>query len=417
MSKAIYLKYGKKVYRVIQDTSIPSVLNALPSSNHSSVDTDSRLGVVTANLHFTNMEGSCIKTNGEMYDELVKYLKDNQVTQIDTIQPRFKIYLDYSIYKNNCECDHNIVIRDLNPTDAAVLLGVGKNNECVYRRVKNFNPKVEFNINNALPLGIMKSASTNYKFKINDVSIYQDLSVIPNTIHNSIYNTSYCGCVEGGTIIDSLSNYAVIYSTAQEGIIISDIDLNFVPRKIIVDLKFCMASLIVAFDDSNINAIIQENVDKKYNVNPDPDGTNDNDRPGGNQSMLDENDGHVPADGSEVPNEDGWFDYYELCTSKHPGALLVVEDLISDRVYDATKMIKRRTVIKDIPNVNIGDYVRYVEATKDEDSTFIETPGTSDSGSSDTGNTGSGSGDSSTDGTNTQTSNDDDIIAIDIDEL
>jgi hypothetical protein len=65
------------------------------------------------------------------------------------------------------------------------------------------------------------------------------------------------------------------------------------------------------------------------------------------------------ADGSEEPDENGWFDYYELCRSTTPCALQVVEDLIPDTIYDTHKMIRKKKVIKDIPNVTVGDFVIY----------------------------------------------------------
>ena len=139
------------------------------------------------------------------------------------------------------------------------------NNELVYRRVKTFDPMIEFATANQLPLGIMKTADSNYHFKINDISIYQDkFNGSGCNCHNSIYCTPY-SANSCATITDVLTDYICVYSSAVAGIQFKDIDINFVPKTIDLKINLTMANLIVAYDDADIIATLQEVIKKNMN--------------------------------------------------------------------------------------------------------------------------------------------------------
>ena len=360
MSKAIYTTLNGRVFQILQDTVEPSILTTLPSQNQVSTNTDDHLKTVTATVKISNMETSCVHTNAEKYKAMCEYLRKMEVTEMNGISDKYQVYLDYAIYSNGCEITHSVVIKPITAKDAAILLGVATNNELVYRRVKMFEERIIFGINNPLPLGIMDCQKKNYVFKINDITIYQDLSTLTtDNLHNSIYETCYkaCGCGHS-TVNDSLIGYAPVFSTSASGMCITDITIDFVPRKIVVALNITNAEYIVAYDSNEIDQIIQDNIDKKYAPEPDPHGDDED-------GKIPDSDDLPDADGSEEPNEDGYYNYYERCLSTTPGALLVVEDLISDKVFDKTKMIRKKKILLDIPDIMIGEYVHFVEAVKD----------------------------------------------------
>lgn len=359
MPKAIYTMINSKYYKINQDTSVPKKLCEFPSENHTQSSFDERLKQATYNVYISTMEKTCIKSNRAKYYEMINHLKDKLITEIDTVQNTFRVAIDYTICNSSCELDHSVAIKPLSPSDAAIILGVATNNESVYRRVKTFAQEIDFALSNPLPLGIMSTASSSYSFKINDITIYQDLSPISDTLHNSIYNKGCC--CKSTTVSDSLSKYAAIFSTSALGIEIQQLSISFIPRKIIVNLYMCLAGLIEAYDENEVINILIENIENKYNPDTDPDDPDAGDD-GDDDGTIPDADKYPDADGDETPNSDGWYDYYEKCLSTNPKALLVVEDLISDAMYDSNKMIRKKKVIKDIPDVAVGDYVRYVEA-------------------------------------------------------
>lgn len=362
--KAIYTVLNDKIYRIDQDTAEPKTLASMPKSEHSVMSTDTVMKKVTASIFLNTMETTAVKSNRELYNTLKRTIEYKKITEIPTIYDRYMLVIDYQLYDSKCEICHNVVTKPASASDAAILLGVAANNELCYRRVKVFDPIIEFAVANQLPLGIMKSADTEYHFKINDVSIYQDTSNIPGCCHNSIYCTPY-RADDSSTIIESLSGYARVYSTAEQGLKISDLDIGFVPKTIDLRINFVLSSLIVAYDDADIKTLIQRIIAEKYNPQPvpTPPDTGDDDDEGG--SLYPGYD-HKPADGDYRPNKDGLYDYYERCNSTTPGALLVVENLIPDLSYKVETMIRKRLVIKDIPDIEIGEYVHYVEGFEDD---------------------------------------------------
>lgn len=360
--KAIYTILNNKIYRINQDTSVPKTLASMPTKEHSVVSADTALKKMTATVFLNTMESTNIKSNKELYNMMKNTIRQHHITEIPVIYDRYMMLIDYQLFDSKCEICHNVVTKPVTASDAAILLGVAANNELVYRRVKEFDPIIEFATANQLPLGIMKTADTEYHFKINDISIYQDTSSVPGCCHNSIYCTPY-SVNSASTVFDALSGFVCIYSTNAAGIQISDIDINFVPRTIDLKINFTLASLIVAYNDADIVTLVQEVINDKYHPQPPtpevgPDGPDETLFPGKD---------HKPADGDYTPNRDGWYDYYERCLSTNPGALLVVEDLIPDISYKVDKMIKKHLVKKDIPDITVGEYVHYVEVYDDDD--------------------------------------------------
>lgn len=359
--KAIYTVLNNKIYRIDQDTSEPKILVPMPTKEHSVVNSDTTLKKVTATVFLNTMETTNIKSNKELYNMMKNTIERQKITEITDIYDRYMLLIDYQLFDSKCEICHNVVTKPASAQDAAILLGVAANNELCYRRVKQFDPIIEFAVANQLPLGIMKTADSEYHFKINDISIYQDTSKVPGCCHNSIYCTPYRSD-DSSTIIESLSGYVRIYSTAAEGMQISDIDIGFIPKTIDLKINFTLASLIVAYDDADIKTLIQTIIANKYAPQPTPPSTG----PDGDDETLFPGKDHIPADGDFRPNKDGWYDYYERCESTTPGALLVVENLIPDIAYKIDTMIKKKLVKKDIPDISVGEYVHYVEGYEDD---------------------------------------------------
>ena len=368
--KAIYLNLGEKVYKLNQDTRIPNLLEYMPTENKSSINTDEALKTVVETLEFSTMESSGIKSNGQRFNDLKRYLIKKRITQIYNLYDRFKIAIDYSLNNGICELSRNIVIKDMTSTDAVILLGVGTNSECVYRRVKDLKGTLDFGITVPVPLGISSPGTKEYKLTIHDISFYIDTKPYIGDVHNSIYNTP-CGCsAYSSTISQNLKDYTLLYSTSVEGLAIQDLQIKFMPRKVSLDILLTYAGLTVVYDDKEINDIIKGNIRHKYHPHHDPH-THPN-HP--NHTEIPDSDYLPDADGCTKPDKHGWFDYWEKCNATTPYAKLVVEDLTPDSIYDQKTMVKISKIIKDIPTIQIGEYVHYVEAIEDDPITHHSHP-------------------------------------------
>lgn len=359
--KAIYIKIGKKVYKVKQNTATPTSMTVRTPGVSSSLNVDTYNKVVTQNVYINNLKKPGTKSNGELYEELVEYLKTHKITEIKEIQNFFKVYLEYTAYDGHKEIDHGSLIKPIIPLDKAVLLGVATNNECVYRRVKTFAPTIDFKMNNPVPHGIMQTNKANYRLKINNIAIFEDFTEHPE-IHESTYEVGYG--MQSSIVQSSFDNMQMIYSTENLGIDIQEINLSFAPRTISIALDVVLADYIVAYNDNDIQKILIENIEEKYRPTPQPEEDppvipEDPEVP---DYMIPDTDEKPDADGKYKPDKDGYFNYYERCTDSTPHGLLVVEDLIPDGYYDVVSMIKVSKVKKDIEDIEVGDYVIFRES-------------------------------------------------------
>lgn len=355
--KAIYTVLHGKVFKVKQDTNIPTTLTQKAPGVSSTVNTDSATKAVTQFVNINTLETPATKTNRELYEEVVAYLKKNKVTCIKTIQNFFKIYMDYTVYEGNKEVEHAAVIKPITPEDMLYPLGVATNSECVYRRVKTFEPQVDFRLRNELPFGVMQTKRGNYTFKINNVCIFQDFSSAQE-IHNSVYETPYM--IGSDTLNHNLENMVMIYSSANEGLDIQPIRLDFSPRSISVKFDITLCNFFVAYNDADIDKILLDNINEKYNPDKgDIDVPNDDPNEG---ILIPEPPKHPSADGHYRPDKDGFYEYYQRCFETTPNALKVVEDLLPDNIFDPDNMVKLSLVIRDVPDIEIGEYVLFVKA-------------------------------------------------------
>lgn len=354
--KAIYTIFNERVYRINQDTTIPNELTFKKPGVTASTSEDRYNKELIYNLSINTLQKPGTLSNKELYEYMKDLMWKKMITEIPRIQDKYKLYFDYSIYENGHEIDHQSVMKPIDPRDKAYMLGVATNNETVYRRCKTFDPKIEFKTRNCLPHGIINTPKTNYMFKIHNVAIFEDFSDKDYGKHCSIECNPYD--MEANSIKSSLELMTMIYSTEAEGIGLAPVMLNYVPRSVCVNMDIILANLIVAYNDKDIEDILVEIIESKYSEDANSTGSNDDDP----SRLIQDEESKPSGDGDFRPDRRGYFDYYERCTAANPHSLLVVEDLIPDGYYDINTMIKKKMVVKDIIDIEVGEYVHYCES-------------------------------------------------------
>lgn len=352
-TKAIYTKVGNNYFKVIQDVSNPSIIFRMPET-HTTMETNPAIKQVQSSIWINPICVNTVQTNKEAYDEMVEYLSFEKITQIDNIQNRFVMYMDYSVYnENGNEVNHNVVSKEVEPIDAMYPLGVGMDSELLYKQIKSFKADLSFSVKNPYPYGIMRNnvKGTMYSMKINDIALYQDLLYGSNFIDKHYSASENCYAYGSHTIDSALRGMKKIFSTYDMGITLAAVEVSFVPRTVMLKIQMACDNTIVVYDDYDIKNIISENLRWKYTTPQPPVIDPDNDVPDGEN--------YPESDGTREPNSEGKYDYYERVTADTQGALLVVEDELSGALYDNYKMIHKYLVINDIPDIEIGDYVKY----------------------------------------------------------
>jgi hypothetical protein len=347
--KAIYTKVDGTYYKVNQSTTTPSKIYNMPET-HSIMNSDTAIQQVNSKIWINTISKNTMQTNKEAYDEMIQYFVANRTTQIDYINDRFLIYVDYTILDmDGKEVTHSVVQQEIKGDDALAILGVNGVCECIYKQVKEFNTEFEFTVKNNYPIGIMYNNNRSYKLIINDLAIYQDL----NETHRSCDANPYE--YQSHTIASMLEGLKKIYSSYDNGFSFSAVDVPFVPRKIVLTINLAIDSLIVVYDNNVVNTLLIDNAAANYS---DECNCHDNDEddtpvvPNGVEI-------YPEADGSLVM-DNGEYDKYERTTEDHPDKLLVVSDDVAGNEYNPTKMVHISMITNDIPDITVGEYVRYV---------------------------------------------------------
>ena len=253
-TKAIYTKVDGTYYRVNQDISNPTDVVKMPRT-HSQMATDQAAKVVNTTIWVNTLDSECIKSNKELYDEMLDHIEKTDIVEINTIENHFVLYCDYTIFnERDEEVSHSAFTKKIKPSDAIYPLGVDQESELVYKQVKVFNSDIALNVKNEYPMGIMKNSSNiKYRMHINDISIFQDLVYTDSDEHKSTDKNSY-------PIPSILYTMVRVYSTHQNGIVISAVEIPFIPKKIVVGLNIVLDDLIVVYDNQAVKDAINKNM-------------------------------------------------------------------------------------------------------------------------------------------------------------
>lgn len=363
--KSIYAEIGGKYYQMNQSSAIPVEMIRPDAGINSKVVVDAGDKRLTQEIVINTMTATGIKSNKELYCRMIKHLKKAKITDVPVLPNFFKMYVDYTIFDGEREVDHSCVIKPVGPADKILPLGVATNNETVYRRVKELHQTVEFRTRVPVPVGITQRGTCKgrYSMKINNIIVYLD-TYADKDRHESTYENPYGG--NSSTLMGSLDTLLPIFSTDSEGYDFDRTSVSFLPRVLRIDINVILTNFIVAYTGDEVDKIIQDNIEYKYE-GKDPD-IDTGDKPGcgcDEGTLIPDPSTRPGADGKEDPDEDAWFDYYERCTATNPNGLLVVENAMSDAIFKEDKMVRQKDVIKDIPDIKVGEHVIYCEAITD----------------------------------------------------
>lgn len=353
--KAFYKKIDSRYYKINQsNVRTPANISRM-GTTHTSVSCNCSADTVGIHVWVETMDKQHPPTNRKLVGEMKEFLKENLVTQIDTLEDNYKVYLDYTILDTNGnQVEHSVSLMDVMPIDAIRPLGINCYDELIYRQVKILKPQFNLVLTRNIPFGIMQTKTGSCEFQINDIIILQEFAQNDNT------PSMYCGCYKYGssTIQSTLENMMTIYSTKNEGIVIEGIGFSQVPRRINIDLEFSLSDEIIVYDDGQIDAIIEENTN---HMDPDTDDTDYDGVCGCNPCPV-----HKPDPKPEPPIEDDTEpEIYELCSKLTANHLVVVSDYIMDKFFDSESMVRKKDVLPSIPTIEVGDCV--VIADKDWD--------------------------------------------------
>lgn len=253
--KSIYSIYGDKVYRHLQKIK-PVRLLASWEQSSSSVEINGRC-VKNRVVINTITDPFNADSNKQCYEKLEEFIREKATKNIDVISDKFKLKVDYSIKKDNCDAERFTVMKDVTYEDKAFVLGINEENESVYRRVRCLNPIIKLQNTVRVPQGISECMRSSYIININSIELFQYKSDDVVQVNPSIYDTPLkCNC---SLVRSDLAESICVYSSLDDHIAFQPITVKFVPSLIELDIKILLSNLIVAYNNETIDEIVIEN--------------------------------------------------------------------------------------------------------------------------------------------------------------
>ena len=338
------------MYAVINDTACQfPIVDQIVEIDRSSVE--------NLSVHSTRSNGSISiaydlfnevnsDTNRIRYEDFLNFLKEKKVTAMTLMNNTYKIFVDVVIYDASKQViEEGIKIHEVSAEDMVKLYEVSSTSELQYVFTKKFHTVVPCNVANAhtRTFGINGRQRVPRYVRIRNISIRADYKKPENTnevvkLNQTLIDTTISRV--SPTISDVKEKMIEIYNSCGTNLAIIDIGSGY-PRSIELDISVTLDGFIVPYNDVEINKIIDENIgeEEPEPTPPGPDDPDDPDNPG--------------CDCSE------FFSQYERCSENDVEAKVVVADADYDPEGDCYKY---SDVKKDIPDIKVGEYVKYVES-------------------------------------------------------
>lgn len=338
-----YIIKNDKVYKINIPQEILELSVSLKRGISSNLEIDKVNKRVVSNI-FVNSTPEIFKSNKVKVDELKKYIKKNNIKDIETLQDTHKAVINYTIFINDKESETGQIVKPIKCESKAILLGISENDELLYRKVREFTFDSVFTILHSTPYGINKNINDKFSIKINNISIYSSKFEFREN-HKSLDGIRF----ETDSLVPKActDDSVCIYSSREDNIDFNPIETNFDPRYIDINYSFIIEDYIELHDGNVISQLLLENNNKIKELPK----VNDTDS---NTSIPE------PPVTQHEPSKPKITKYIKS-TLETPNALKVVDDTTIEDNFDELTMVKKSTVINDLPEININDYVLKTE--------------------------------------------------------
>lgn len=231
------------------------------------------------NLNISNAESNMI-TNKEFFEDTVLRIKEENIKEIPTLAPRYRVLIDYMLYNNsdNIVVDEGVITKMIEAQNAFLPLGLDpENNELVYRVVKQISGAFDFIYRTNIPFGIMKHATEKLTLYINRVQIQQAKTHVGNlAVDEKACRTGIVierGNPNATTEYNFIDTYVTIFDTLLEGMKIEPVETEMVPRKITIDVNIILNNYFYTSNPDDVLQHVQDNIDAEIpepTPKPDP---------------------------------------------------------------------------------------------------------------------------------------------------
>lgn len=303
---------------------------------------------ITVNL----LDNKTGMTNQEYYEEFLNTLIEKKVTDLTYVKNNFKIFVDTVIYDAKRQViDEGIKIHNIDAKNVARLLAVDRNSDCQYIPQKKFSLHIPYTFP-VYRTGITSERKSPRYIRIRNISIFAEINQSNSNGIKKLNQTLLDQTISpvSPTIQAAKEDMVEIYNSCNVNLGV--IDLITSPRTIDLNIEIALEGFVYAYDEVDIQKILTDNKNQGGTVNPDPPGPDDPDQP-------------VDPDNPDCPcgcDENNYFAQFERCSKDDVHAGIVVNDTEYNSGTHQGLCYAYSQVVKDIPDIKVGEYVKYVES-------------------------------------------------------
>ena len=304
---------------------------------------------ITVNL----LDNKTGMTNQEYYEEFLNTLIEKKVTDLTYVKNNFKIFVDTVIYDAKRQViDEGIKIHNIDAKNVARLLAVDRNSDCQYIPQKKFSLHIPYTFP-VYRTGITSERKSPRYIRIRNISIFAEINQSNSNGIKKLNQTLLDQTISpvSPTIQAAKEDMVEIYNSCNVNLGV--IDLITSPRTIDLNIEIALEGFVYAYDEVDIQKILTDNKNQGGTVNPDPDpDPDDPDKP-------------VDPDNPDCPcgcDENNYFAQFERCSKDDVHAGIVVNDTEYNSGTHQGLCYAYSQVVKDIPDIKVGEYVKYVES-------------------------------------------------------
>lgn len=208
-------------------------------------------------------------TNNEAFDSFLIYLQENKVKTLQNIYEYYKMAVEYAVVDKvtGRNIDEGVQIIDLKIDDGIYPLGCDKDNRLVYRLVKKFTGVVDLAYRRTRSFGIVYDMKRSTALCLKNVTIFADKhQAESNADFYENMHPSHCNVTlspdfdrYGPSTTSIMQNMIPIYDFVSKGYKFKEIQFPERPKRIIIPITVFLNEIVVAYDDTKVNAILKSN--------------------------------------------------------------------------------------------------------------------------------------------------------------
>lgn len=300
--------------------------------------------------------------NAELYEELKRCVRENRVTEMTKMGDTYKVFVDCVIYDAKKKViEEGIKIHEIKAADCVRLLNVDSNNHCDYVHEKVFQMTLPFHFP-VTKTGIVQQRQVPKYVRIRNITIMGELPSCENSNGIKKLNQTLLDHTISPispTIASAKENRVEIFNSYAFDMGIIGLEKNV--STIELDIKVSLGGFVNVYDGGiELESIFEEIKNIIEEENKPDENPNIPDTPGDSDNSNDDGDNSSDSDDNE---QSFYFEGYERCPENYAKAGLVVSDEdYANNTYSDILVYPYSDVVEDIADVQIGEYVKYVES-------------------------------------------------------